>query len=115
MKKLTLIISISLILSSCENDSIINTKSNYKIIEFRHDKKDTLGDLLTASVFMMMGDINQKVTFKNDTICIMNDCQFYKIEKDKLYIESDTFKVSKEKDKLYISKEKDTLVLQEIK
>ncbi len=115
MKNLTLIISMGLILSSCENEVIINTKSNYKILDFRHDKKDTLGDLLTASAFIMMGDINENVTFINDTICIMNDCQFFKIEKDKLYIDNDTFKISKERDKLYISKEKDTLVLQEIK
>jgi hypothetical protein len=45
----------------------------------------------------------------------MNECQFFKIEKDKLYLDSDTFKISKEREKLYISKEKDTLVLQEIK
>ena len=111
MIKQVCIFSLMLILYSCQNESIIDPNAHYKIVEYKLDQKDTFGSLLLAATLVMTNDTFENVSFKNDTLCLMNYRGPYKIEKNKLYTDSDTIEIFKEKDKLLLASEKDTIVL----
>lgn len=111
MIKQTFLFSVILFFFSCQNESIIDPNASYKIVEYKLDQKDTFGSLLLAATLVMTNDTFGNVSFKNDTLCLMNYRGYYKIEKNKLYTDSDTIEIFKEKDKLLLASEKDTIVL----
>ena len=110
MIKQACIFLLILILCSCQNESIIDPNAHYKIVEYKLDQKDTV-ERLMVSALIMMGDSMNNVSFKNDTLCLMNYRGPYKIEKNKLYTDSDTLEIFKENDKLLLASGNDTIVL----
>ncbi len=110
MIKQTFLFSVILFFFSCQNESIIDPNANYKIVDYRLDQKDTVGRLM-VSALIVMGDSMKNVSFKNDTLSLIKLRSHYKIEKNKLYIDSDTIEIFKENEKLLLASGKDTIVL----